>query len=47
MDTFKEKQHLDDMYARGDARWELWKQPESLVRGEQAPVQSVRLRAAK
>jgi hypothetical protein len=27
MDTFKEKQHLDEMYARGDARWELWKQP--------------------
>jgi glucose-1-phosphate cytidylyltransferase len=27
MDTFKEKQHLDEMYARGEARWELWKQP--------------------
>ncbi len=24
MDTFKEKQHFDDMYARGQARWELW-----------------------
>jgi glucose-1-phosphate cytidylyltransferase len=47
MDTFKEKQHLDDMYARGDARWELWKQPESIVRDAHAPVQSVRLRAAK
>jgi glucose-1-phosphate cytidylyltransferase len=27
MDTYKEKQRLDDMYARGDAPWELWKQP--------------------
>lgn len=24
MDTFKEKQALDDMVARGDAKWELW-----------------------
>jgi glucose-1-phosphate cytidylyltransferase len=26
MDTFKEKQLLDDMYTRGDAPWEVWKQ---------------------
>ena len=25
MDTFKEKQTLDDMYARGEAPWEVWK----------------------
>lgn len=25
MDTFKDKQRLDEMYARGDAPWELWK----------------------
>ena len=25
MDTFKDKQALDQMYARGDAPWELWK----------------------
>lgn len=25
MDTFKEKQMLDDMYTRGDTPWELWK----------------------
>lgn len=25
MDTYKEKQHLDDLYARGNAPWELWK----------------------
>jgi glucose-1-phosphate cytidylyltransferase len=24
MDTFKEKQQLDDMYARGEAPWVLW-----------------------
>lgn len=27
MDTYKEKQHLDDLYARGKAPWELWKRP--------------------
>lgn len=25
MDTFKEKQQLDDMYTRGDPPWEVWK----------------------
>lgn len=25
MDTFKEKQHLDDLYSRGKAPWEIWK----------------------
>lgn len=25
MDTFKDKQQLDDMYAHGDAPWEVWK----------------------
>ncbi len=25
MDTFKDKQMLDDMYGRGDAPWEVWK----------------------
>lgn len=25
MDTFKEKQSLDDLHARGNAPWELWK----------------------
>jgi glucose-1-phosphate cytidylyltransferase len=27
MDTFKEKQHLDDLYTRGAAPWEVWKKP--------------------
>ena len=26
MDTFKDKQQLDDLYNRGDAPWEVWKQ---------------------
>ena len=25
MDTFKDKQRLDEMYARGEAPWELWR----------------------
>src|SRR5262249_44299019 len=25
MDTFKEKQHLEDLYTRGEAPWEVWK----------------------
>ena len=28
MDTFKDKQILDDMYARGVAPWEVWKNDE-------------------
>ena len=27
MDTFKDKQGLDDLYARGNAPWEVWKKP--------------------
>ena len=29
MDTFKEKQALDDMYAKGDTPWQVWKTKES------------------
>lgn len=25
MDTFKDKQHLEDIYSRGNAPWEIWK----------------------
>jgi glucose-1-phosphate cytidylyltransferase len=25
MDTFKEKQQLDDLYAQGDPPWEVWR----------------------
>ena len=31
MDTFKEKQQLDELYARGHAPWEVWKRAESTV----------------
>ena len=24
MDTFKDKQHLDDLYAKGKAPWQVW-----------------------
>jgi len=27
MDTFKEKQQLEDLYVRGDAPWQVWKTP--------------------
>src|SRR5437867_3996132 len=27
MDTFKDRQRLEDLYARGDAPWEVWKRP--------------------
>lgn len=27
MDTFKDRQQLDDRYAKGDAPWEVWKTP--------------------
>ncbi len=50
MDTFKEKQHLDDMYARGDAHWEVWKQPGAAASTEPVlPLRraSMRMRAAK
>ena len=40
MDTFKDKQRLDEMYARGDAPWEVWKRgaPVAVPRGVDAPV---------
>jgi glucose-1-phosphate cytidylyltransferase len=34
MDTFKEKQLLDDMYSRGETPWEVWKSPAPVL----APV---------
>jgi glucose-1-phosphate cytidylyltransferase len=29
MDTFKDKQHFDDLYAKGVAPWEVWRKPSS------------------
>ncbi len=31
MDTYKEKQFLDDTYAQGDTPWELWKRADSPI----------------
>src|SRR5207302_8306633 len=40
MDTFKDKQAFDDMSARGETPWELWKSAE----GSRAPTVSVTTR---
>ncbi len=37
MDTFRDKQLLDDMYARGNAPWELWKTPAESVSADSGP----------
>ncbi|NVO32556.1 sugar phosphate nucleotidyltransferase [Hymenobacter lapidiphilus] len=37
MDTFKDKQQLDELYNNGDAPWEVWRKPQARVRGEPAP----------
>jgi len=34
MDTFKDKQRLDELYARGNAPWEVWKSPVANGRSE-------------
>ena len=36
MDTFKDKQQLDDLYNRGNAPWEVWKSAKNGRRGELA-----------
>jgi glucose-1-phosphate cytidylyltransferase len=38
MDTFKDKQQLDDLYARGDAPWVVWKNSSSRL---PAPVPEI------
>lgn len=35
MDTFKDKQLLDDIYSRGNAPWEIWKKNHSAPAGKQ------------
>jgi glucose-1-phosphate cytidylyltransferase len=37
MDTFKEKQLLDDLYARGEAPWEVWKTNRSHAQNVRLP----------
>ena len=38
MDTFKEKQLLEDMYSRGRTPWEVWKADEHDARNGRAPL---------
>jgi len=40
MDTFKEKQQLDDMYSRGETPWCVWKnpQPKTTPENHRAPA---------
>lgn len=45
MDTFKDKQYLDDLYASGRAPWELWRQTDSVSANIQSKVGPVALSA--
>lgn len=45
MDTFKDKKALDDLYAKGDAPWEIWKHQQERV-DETSPSPTARARAA-
>jgi glucose-1-phosphate cytidylyltransferase len=52
MDTFKERQYLDDLYTRGDAPWQVWKQPsackdKAAPRGARSPEPFTALVTAK
>lgn len=47
MDTYKEKQHLDDVYAGGNAPWELWKRPHEPVGVDLAAASGFALRLPK
>jgi glucose-1-phosphate cytidylyltransferase len=38
MDTFKDKQRLDELYARGTAPWLVWKKPNGTERPEPIPL---------
>ena len=46
MDTYKEKQTLDDMYDRGDTPWMVWHNPDS-ERVVDLPLGSGYIRSAK
>jgi glucose-1-phosphate cytidylyltransferase len=42
MDTFKDKQMLDDMYSKGETHWEVWKNCNRSSIGErQKSVESI------
>jgi hypothetical protein len=46
MDTFKDKQLLEDMYSSGNVPWQVWK-TETPVRPSKSPVVSIPLAARK
>jgi hypothetical protein len=41
MDTFKEKMTLEEMYARGKAPWEVWRQKEQFPQHTDLPAAAV------
>jgi glucose-1-phosphate cytidylyltransferase len=51
LDTFKDKQHLEELYARGDAPWEVWRSGTASARevqaGASAPIASLGERPAR
>lgn len=47
MDTYKEKQRLDDMYARGESPWEVWKKSHRQVPAETTPDELLQTTAAR
>jgi glucose-1-phosphate cytidylyltransferase len=47
MDTFKDKQQLDDLYNRGNAPWEVWKSAKNdRVEGSQEERKATKKRKA-
>jgi glucose-1-phosphate cytidylyltransferase len=40
MDTFKDKRHLESLYASGNAPWEVWKESGTNHRGVAEPIRS-------
>jgi len=44
MDTYKEKQQLDEMYAQGNAPWEVWKSAPARTSASYSPPPADRIR---
>ena len=43
MDTFKDRQQLEDIYARGDAPWQVWDEPRRCRRQTRSHATDARL----
>jgi len=41
MDTFKDKQTLDDIYATGRAPWQVWNQVPKLTNGSERIISGI------